>query len=88
MSQVERTGSVLGKADCSLARLDAALKTLAEASPTLKRQILGACAACVAADGKVTPRETELLHAVAANLGVPIPPIVTPAPAPAVPGVS
>ena len=87
MAQVERSGSVLGKADCSLARFDAALKTLAEASPTLKRQILRACVACVAADGKVTPRETELLHAVAANLGVPIPPIVAPTTT-AVPGAA
>ncbi|HBO43157.1 MAG TPA: hypothetical protein DD670_04330 [Planctomycetaceae bacterium] len=79
MAQVGRIGSVLPKNECSLGNLDAALKTLAEAAPTLKREILSACVACVAADGTVTPRETELLHAVAANLGVPIPPIVAPA---------
>ncbi|MBN1441503.1 MAG: TerB family tellurite resistance protein, partial [Planctomycetes bacterium] len=79
MAQVGRTGSVLEKAACSLTDLDAALQNLAEAAPTLKRQLIAACAACVAADGKVTPREAGLLHAVAANLGVPIPPITAPA---------
>jgi Zn-dependent protease with chaperone function len=78
MAQVERTGSLLPKGDCSFTALDEALKTLAEATPALKRQIIAACVACVAADGKVTPREAELLHAVAANLGVPVPPIMAP----------
>ena len=76
MAQVgRRASSPLPKSDCSLHNLDAALNALAEAAPKLKRKILGACVACVAADGKVTPREAGLVHAVAANLGVPVPPI-------------
>ncbi|HAK96492.1 MAG TPA: Zn-dependent protease with chaperone function [Planctomycetes bacterium] len=78
MARVGRTGSPLPKTECSLADLDAALGDLAEAEPLLKRRILGACVACVAVDGKVTAREAALLHAVAANLGVPIPPIAAP----------
>ena len=75
MAQIGRTASPLARSDCSLRDLDAALKTLAEATPTLKRQILSAFIACVAADGKVTPREGELVQAVGANIGVPVPPI-------------
>ncbi len=75
MAEIGRTGSLLVKSDCSLRNLDAALDALAEAAPKLKRNILSACIACVAADGKVTPREGQLVHAVAAVLGVPIPPI-------------
>ncbi len=75
MAEIGRAGSPLAKSDCSLRNLDAALHALAEATPKLKRDIIGACVACVAADGKATPRECQLVHAVAAVLGVPIPPI-------------
>ncbi len=75
MAQVGRRASPLAKSDCSLRNFGAALEALAEAAPKLKRKILSACVACVAADGKVTPREGGLVHAVAANLGVPVPPI-------------
>ena len=79
MAQSGRTATPLPKSDCSLQNLDAALKVLAEAAPKLKKQIFSACIACVAADGKVTPREGELVQAVAAVLGVPVPPIAAPA---------
>jgi len=75
MAQIGRTASPLARSECSLGNLDTALKTLAEATPKLKRQILSAYIACVAADGKVTPREGELVQAVGANIGVPVPPI-------------
>lgn len=75
MAEIGRTASPLAKSDCSLPRLDAALEVLAEAAPKLKRQSFSACVACVAADGKVTPREGQLIQAVAADLGVPVPPI-------------
>jgi Zn-dependent protease with chaperone function len=74
MAEVGRTASPLPKSDCSLRDFDAALRALAESAPKLKRQIVSACVACVAADGQVTPRESQLLQAVAAVLGVPIPP--------------
>jgi Zn-dependent protease with chaperone function len=76
MAEIGRSASLLAKSDCSLRNLDAALTTLAEATPKLKRDAFRACAACVAADGKVTPREGQLLQAVAGIIGVPVPPIV------------
>ncbi len=72
MAEIGRAGSPLAKSDCSLRNLDAALHALAESAPKLKRDILSACIACVAADGKATPRECQLVHAVAAVLGVPL----------------
>jgi len=75
MAEVGRSGTLQPKSEGSLRNLDAALKSLAQTSPKLKKQILAACVAGVAADGKVTAREGELVQAVAAMLGVPIPPI-------------
>ena len=75
LTRISQTGPLLAKGDCSLGNLDAALDSLSEALPAVKKDILTACVACVAADGKVTPREGELVQAVAAVLGVPVPPI-------------
>lgn len=75
MDEIGRSATPLAKSVCSMSNFDAALKTLAEAAPKLKRQIFSACVACVAADGKVTPREGQLVQAIAAVLGVPVPPI-------------
>lgn len=47
---------------------------LAHVTPVLRRQVLRACAAVVLADQKLTPRELELLRAVAVVLDCPIPP--------------
>jgi Zn-dependent protease with chaperone function len=58
------------------ARLDAALARLDGASPALKAAILEACATCVLADGVVRPAEGEIVRAIAASLGVPVPPLV------------
>jgi Zn-dependent protease with chaperone function len=58
-----------------LQALDQALDVLDAAVPLLKRQILGACAACIGADGRVTVEEGELLRAVADALGCPVPPL-------------
>jgi Zn-dependent protease with chaperone function len=57
------------------ARLEAALARLDEAAPGLKERLLGACAACVLADGRVVAAEAEVVRAVAASLGVPLPPL-------------
>jgi Zn-dependent protease with chaperone function len=57
-------------------RLDAALDRLDGAIPPLKSRIVEACAATVAFDGRVLPAEADMLRAVAASLGVPLPPIV------------
>ena len=75
MTEIGERAAPLASSDCSLKTLDAALKSLAQAAPKLTKQILSACIACVAADGKVTPREGELVQAIAAMLGVPVPPI-------------
>jgi Zn-dependent protease with chaperone function len=55
------------------ARLDAALARLDEAAPELKERVLSACAACVLADAEVLQPEVELVRAVAASLGCPVP---------------
>ena len=60
----------------SLARVDSALDRLAQAAPSVKRNVLLACAQTVAADGQVLCREAELLRAIADALDCPIPPFV------------
>ena len=65
---------MLPKESCGLAAVDQALTILNAASPAIKKTILGACVACVAADGRTTVTEAELLRAVADSLDCPIPP--------------
>ena len=60
----------------SLARVDSALDRLAQAAPSVKRNVLLACAQTVATDGKVLDREAELLRAIADALDCPVPPFV------------
>ena len=60
---------------CTFDTFDAALSQLAQASPAVKRSILEAVVACIAADGKMTVEENELLRAVAAALACPLPPV-------------
>jgi hypothetical protein len=60
----------------SLARVDSALDRLAQAAPSVKRNVLLACAQSVSADGQVLCREAELLRAIADTLDCPIPPFV------------
>jgi hypothetical protein len=57
----------------SLGPFSRALNDLAQASPTLKGQMLKAFYRCVAADGVVVEREGELLEAITSALGVPAP---------------
>lgn len=68
--------ALLAPERCDLAPIDAALERLALASPAIKRQVLQACAATVAADGQIAPREAELLRAIADSLDCPIPPFI------------
>ncbi len=56
--------------------VDDALDKLALASPPLKKQLVGACAATIAKDENVTLEEAEILRAVADALEVPIPPFI------------
>jgi hypothetical protein len=63
-------------------RLEAALARLDGATAPLVARLIEACAACVLHDGRVLPAEGELVRAIAATLGAPVPPLV-PAPPPA-----
>ncbi len=54
-----------------------ALDVLVMASPPVKKRVLDACAAVVAADGKVTATEGELLRAIADSLDCPMPPLIS-----------
>jgi Zn-dependent protease with chaperone function len=67
---------LLDEAEAGFGALDGALDELAEALPKAKRRILEAAAACIAADRQVTVAEGELLRAIAASLGVPMPPLL------------
>jgi tellurite resistance protein len=42
----------------------------------VKERLLRACAACALADGRVAAAEGEIVRAVAATLGCPMPPLV------------
>ncbi len=75
-ARTRRTMALRPKDQCTLGQLDAALAQLRLAAPKVKRQILEACVACVAADGTVTRREGELLRAITATLDCPMPPLV------------
>jgi uncharacterized tellurite resistance protein B-like protein len=63
---------------CDLAQLEAALARLSQAVPQIKKNVLGACAQTVAADGVLQAREAELLRAIADSLDCPIPPFLQP----------
>ena len=65
--------TLLPREECTLGAFDQAMRELAQASPQIKKRILTAAAACVAADGKVTVKEGELLRVIAALLGCPMP---------------
>jgi Zn-dependent protease with chaperone function len=67
--------TLLPAEQCTLAAFDAALSELAQASPQVKRAIITAVTTCIAADGKITAKEGELLRAVAAVLACPVPPL-------------
>jgi hypothetical protein len=62
--------------ECSLAEFDAALQTLNQSVPAIKRRIVVACAACILANQQVSVREAELLRAICDTLDCPLPPLV------------
>jgi Zn-dependent protease with chaperone function len=61
---------------CGVDQIDAALNRLAQAVPTIKKNLIEACVYTVGADGVMTETEAELLRAVADTLDCPIPPFV------------
>jgi len=62
--------------ECNLSSMDAALERLSQAVPQIKKNLLGACAQTVAADGVIQQGEAELLRAIADALDCPVPPFV------------
>jgi hypothetical protein len=76
LDAAEGVVSLLSGEARSLTRVDSALDLLAQASPSVKRNVLLACAQTVAADGQVLYREAELLRAIADTLDCPVPPFV------------
>lgn len=63
------------------ATLEAALERLDAAAPAVKERLLAACAATALADRRVAAAEGEVVRAVAASLGVPVPPLLSDEPA-------
>jgi Zn-dependent protease with chaperone function len=61
---------------CSLAEFDAALQTLNQSVPAIKRRFVVACTACILANQQVNVREAELLRAICDTLDCPLPPLV------------
>ena len=72
------TISLLPPDECDLSNMDAALDRLSQAVPQIKKNLLGACAQTVAADGVIQQGEAELLRAIADALDCPVPPFVRP----------
>ena len=66
----------LPQSEVNMRETDNALKTLAQCSAQIKKQILKACALVVGADRQVTTNEAEMLRAIADSLGVPTPPLL------------
>ncbi len=64
------------RTECSFEKLDAALERLGQLQPTAKRTLLLAAATTAVYDQRVTTAEGELVRALAATLGVPLPPIL------------
>ena len=62
--------------DCGLPALDETLTRFNLASPAIKRTVISACTACIAADGEVTSEEAQIVRAVADALDCPIPPFL------------
>lgn len=73
----QRTVSLLPPGDCSLRKVDDALRELLFATPAVKQQLIMACSACVITDGQITVDEAELLRAAADSLECPLPPFLS-----------
>ena len=72
----ESAGAFLPSGACTLASVEQALQRYDAAAPTLKREVMLACAATVMADDNVTDHEAELIRAIGDALDCPVPPFV------------
>jgi Zn-dependent protease with chaperone function/uncharacterized tellurite resistance protein B-like protein len=61
---------------CRLTQIDPALNRLAQAVPTIKKNLIDACVHVVGADGVIQEAEAELLRAIADTLDCPMPPFL------------
>ena len=68
--------AILPASECTIAAVDRALDRYDAATPTLKKNLMLACAATVMADDDVTDREAELIRAIGDGLDCPVPPFV------------
>jgi hypothetical protein len=68
--------AMLPREKCTWPVLEAALSEFAQAAAPLKRKLLAAVAACIAADGRTTIEEAELIRTIAASIACPVPPVI------------
>jgi Zn-dependent protease with chaperone function/uncharacterized tellurite resistance protein B-like protein len=68
--------NLLPKENCGVNEIDAALNRLAQAVPTIKKNLIEACVHVVGADGVIVESEAELLRAIADTLDCPMPPFM------------
>jgi Zn-dependent protease with chaperone function len=61
---------------CRLTQIDPALNRLAQAVPTIKKNLIDACVHVVGADGVILETEAELLRAISDTLDCPMPPFL------------
>ena len=73
MEELGLSNPILLPNEISVQRFDQSLRTLAETSPAIKKQIFAAFMTCVWYDKKITPQEAGLIRAIAAMLAIPIP---------------
>jgi len=72
----DRELNLLPREQCGVDQIDQSLNRLAQAVPTIKKNLIEACVYTVGADGVILEAEAELLRAVADTLDCPIPPFV------------
>jgi Zn-dependent protease with chaperone function len=68
--------NLLSSENCGVNQIDTALSHLAQAVPTIKKNLIEACVHVVGADGLIQEAEAELLRAIADTLDCPIPPFI------------
>ncbi len=68
--------NLLPKESCGVNQIDAALNRLAQAVPTIKKNLIDACVHVVGADGVIKESEAELLRAISDTLDCPMPPFM------------